>query len=90
MRGHAATVRAVESRLANSSWAWSANQRAAGTAVAVFSRAADGSLTAAGEVTTGGLGSGGWLGYQGALVLGDHRRFPFVGSTPSASSRTAA
>lgn len=52
--------------------------QAAGNAVAVFSRSADGSLTAAGEVPTGGLGSGGGLGNQGALALDDHRRFLFV------------
>ncbi len=43
--------------------------RAAGNAVAVFKRGADGTLTPQGEVATNGLGSGGGLGSQGALVL---------------------
>lgn len=46
----------------------------AGNAVAVFNRAIDGALTAAGTVPTGGLGTGGGLGNQGALfLLGDRR-----------------
>lgn len=44
---------------------------AAGNAVAIYSRAADGALTAAGSVSTGGLGTGGGLGSQGALALSD-------------------
>ena len=47
----------------------------AGNAVAVFDRAGDGSLTALGSVSTGGLGSGDGLGSQGALVLDRHRLF---------------
>lgn len=48
---------------------------AAGNAVAVFDRAADGTLTAAGSVPTGGLGTGAGLGSQGALALsGDGQR----------------
>lgn len=43
--------------------------QAAGNAVAVFSRAADGTLSAAGSVATGGAGTGGGLGSQGAIVL---------------------
>jgi VCBS repeat-containing protein len=42
---------------------------AAGNAVAVFARAADGSLTSAGLVPTGGIGTGASLGSQGALAL---------------------
>jgi 6-phosphogluconolactonase len=52
--------------------------QAAGNAVAVFERSSDGSLTPAGEVPTGGLGSGGGLGNQGALALADGRRFLFA------------
>ena len=52
--------------------------QAAGNAVAVFDRSADGSLTPAGDVPTGGLGSGGGLGNQGALALADDRRLLFV------------
>lgn len=52
--------------------------RAAGNAVAVFQRSADGSLTAAGEVATGGLGIAGGLGNQGALALDEGGRFLFA------------
>ena len=48
---------------------------ASGNAVAVFDRAADGSLTPDGTVATGGLGTGAGLGSQGALVLDDDRLF---------------
>jgi 6-phosphogluconolactonase len=46
---------------------------AAGNAVAVFDRAANGSLTPAGSVATGGVGTGGGLGSQGAIVLEGRR-----------------
>jgi DNA-binding beta-propeller fold protein YncE len=46
---------------------------ASGNAVAVFERARDGSLEPAGAVATGGLGTGGGLGSQGAIVLDHHR-----------------
>jgi 6-phosphogluconolactonase (cycloisomerase 2 family) len=41
----------------------------AGNAVLVFDRAADGSLTPAGSFPTGGTGTGGGLGNQGAVLL---------------------
>jgi 6-phosphogluconolactonase len=41
----------------------------AGNAVQVFDRAGDGSLTPNGEFATGGTGTGGGLGNQGAVVL---------------------
>jgi hypothetical protein len=41
--------------------------------VAVFDRASNGSLTPAGTVATGGLGTGAGLGSQGALTLEQHR-----------------
>jgi 6-phosphogluconolactonase len=47
-------------------------------AVAVFARAADGTLTPAATVFTGGLGSGDSLGSQGALVLSDNGRRLFA------------
>lgn len=50
----------------------------AGNSVLVFDRAADGTLTAAGQVSTGGLGSGDGLGSQGAVVLSQGGRFLFV------------
>jgi len=48
---------------------------ASGNAVAVFDRAADGSLTPDGTVATGGLGTGAGLGSQGAIVLDRGRLF---------------
>lgn len=42
-----------------------------GNAVAVFTRAKDGTLTTAGTVATGGTGTGAGLGSQGAVVLSD-------------------
>jgi 6-phosphogluconolactonase (cycloisomerase 2 family) len=45
---------------------------AGGNTVLVFARAADGTLTQVDEVATGGLGSGGGLGSQGALTLSDN------------------
>jgi len=50
----------------------------AGNAVAVFDRGADGALTAAGRYPTGGLGTGGGLGNQGALALSNGGRFLFA------------
>lgn len=48
---------------------------AAGNAVLVFARAADGSLTPAGQFATGGTGSGAGLGSQGALALSQDGRW---------------
>ena len=50
----------------------------AGNSVAVFERSADGTLVAAGEFDTGGLGSGGGLGSQGAVILSQNNRFLFA------------
>src|SRR5947209_15705137 len=49
-----------------------------GNAVAVFARAADGTLSAAGSVATGGTGTGAGLGSQGALALSDDGRWLFA------------
>src|SRR5437867_1613743 len=49
-----------------------------GNAVAVFARAADGTLTAAGTVATGGTGTGSGLGSQGALAVSDDGRWLFA------------
>lgn len=49
-----------------------------GNAVAVFERARDGTLTAAGSVATGGTGTGSGLGSQGALVLSRNERLLFA------------
>lgn len=50
----------------------------AGNAVAVFNRAADGTLTAAATVATGGTGSGAGLGSQGAVNLSEDGRWLFA------------
>jgi 6-phosphogluconolactonase (cycloisomerase 2 family) len=49
-----------------------------GNRVAVFSRAADGTLTPAGSVATGGSGTGDGLGSQGSIVLSDDGRWLFA------------
>lgn len=46
-----------------------------GNSVVVFNRAGDGTLTPAGAVPTGGLGSGNGLGSQGALALSRDNRW---------------
>src|SRR5712691_8372979 len=50
----------------------------AGNAVAVFTRGADGRLTAAGTVATGGAGTGASLGSQSAVSLGNDGRRLFA------------
>jgi 6-phosphogluconolactonase (cycloisomerase 2 family) len=50
----------------------------AGNAVVAFTRAANGSLTPAGSFATGGTGTGGGLGNQGAVVLSDDHQLLFV------------
>jgi 6-phosphogluconolactonase len=49
-----------------------------GNQVAVFDRAADGTLTAAGTFATGGIGIAGGLGSQGALVLSGNNQMLFA------------
>jgi 6-phosphogluconolactonase len=51
---------------------------AGGNAVLAFDRAADGTLSPAGSVATGGLGTGAGLGSQGALVLSDNGRWLYA------------
>lgn len=51
---------------------------AGGNQVAVYNRAADGSLAPAGAFSTGGLGSGSGLGSQGALVLSQDNQWLFA------------
>ena len=58
---------------------------AAGNAVKVFDRAGDGSLSADGQVATGGAGSGTGLGNQGALVLDGHLLFAVNAGSDSIS-----
>lgn len=49
-----------------------------GNAVLAWKRAADGTLTPAGSYPTGGLGTGGGLGSQGALILSENGRWLFA------------
>ncbi|OLC57113.1 MAG: hypothetical protein AUH85_04065, partial [Chloroflexi bacterium 13_1_40CM_4_68_4] len=51
---------------------------AAGNSVLVFDRAADGSLSAAGQFWTGGSGTGASLGSQGAVTVSHDGRWLFV------------
>ena len=57
-----------------------------GNAVKAFHRSGDGSLTPAGEFPTGGTGSGGGLGNQGALALDGKRLFAVNAGSNSISS----
>jgi 6-phosphogluconolactonase len=52
--------------------AYTISNAASGNALVVYDRAEDGSLTAAGSVPAGGLGTGGGLASQGAVTLTDH------------------
>src|SRR5437870_2515510 len=54
-----------------------------GNAVAVFARGADGRLTAAGTVSTGGTGTGASLGSPTAVTRSDAGRWP-----PAANARS--
>ena len=49
-----------------------------GNAILMFHRAANGTLTAAGSFPTGGVGSGGGLGNQGALILSQNSRWLYA------------
>src|SRR3954453_16519639 len=49
-----------------------------GSAVLAYARSADGSLTPAGSVPTGGLGTGAGLGSQNALIVDDDHRLLFA------------
>jgi 6-phosphogluconolactonase (cycloisomerase 2 family) len=52
--------------------AYTISNAASGNELVVYDRAADGSLTPAGSVSAGGLGTGGGLASQGAVTLTDH------------------
>jgi 6-phosphogluconolactonase (cycloisomerase 2 family) len=54
--------------------AYTISNAASGNALVVYDRSADGSLTPAGSVFAGGLGTGGGLASQGAVTLTDHGR----------------
>jgi 6-phosphogluconolactonase len=58
--------------------AYTLTNQVTGNAVLTFRRAADGTLTAAAQVATGGSGTGNGLGSQGALALSDDGRWLFA------------
>lgn len=59
----------------NTGAVYSLTNAADGNSVVVFNRASDGTLTPAGSVATGGLGSGNGLGSQSALTLSRDNRW---------------
>jgi 6-phosphogluconolactonase len=59
--------------------------RPSGNEVLVYHRAADGSVTPAGSYATGGAGTGGGLGSQGAVVLDDAGRHLYAVNAGSGS-----
>jgi hypothetical protein len=64
----------ASSAMASTSAVYTQSNGADGNVVRAFERAADGSLSAAGAVSTGGLGTGAGLGSQGAVALSDNGR----------------
>ena len=52
--------------------------QASGNEIAVFHRSADGTLSSAGTVPTGGLGTGAGLGSQGSVLLSNDGRWLFA------------
>ncbi|MGB8855648.1 MAG: beta-propeller fold lactonase family protein [Burkholderiales bacterium] len=72
------TSAAATVTIADAGVVYTLTNAAAGNSVAVFNRAGDGTLSAGGQVATTGLGSGGGLGSQGALVLSKNGRWLFA------------
>src|SRR2546429_6032913 len=68
----------VSAALSNPRAVYTLTNQVGGNAVAVFTRAADGTLTAAGTIATGGAGTGAGLGSQGAIALSDDGRWLFA------------
>ena len=64
------------------------NNATSGNAVLVFDRAADGTLTPAGSYATGGAGTGGGLGSQGAVTLSKDGRI-LLAVNPQSNDVTA-
>lgn len=59
-------------------YVYTLSNQSSGNAILLFDRAADGSLTAAGSVSTGGLGTGAGLGSQNALVASRNGQLLFA------------
>lgn len=62
----------------NQSSVYTISNEVAANRILVFNRNSDGTLTEAGSYHTGGTGTGGGLGNQGALVLSDNKIFLFA------------
>ena len=69
---------AVTGDLAGPGAVYTLTNQVGGNAVAVFARGADGRLTAAGTVSTGGTGTSASLGSQSAVTLSDDGRWLFA------------
>jgi 6-phosphogluconolactonase len=67
----AAVLAAPAAALGDSGIVYTSTNSPDGNAIQTFNRAEDGSLTPAGSFATGGTGTGGGLGNQGAVVLDD-------------------
>src|SRR6266576_4772643 len=68
----------VSAALSNPGAVYTLTNQVGGNAVAVFARGADGRLTAAGTVSTGGTGTGASLGSQSAVTLSEDGRWLFA------------
>src|SRR6266705_6520988 len=68
----------VSAALSDPGAVYTLTNQVGGNAVAVFARGADGRLTAAGTVSTGGTGTGASLGSQSAVTLSDDGRWLFT------------
>jgi len=68
----------VSAALSDPGAVYTLTNQVGGNAVAVFARGADGRLTAAGTVSTGGTGTGASLGSQSAVTLSDDGRWLFA------------
>src|SRR5438034_4120950 len=74
----AARAADVSAALSDPGAVYTLTNQVGGNAVAVFARGADGRLTAAGTVSTGGTGTGASLGSQSAVTLSDDGRWLFT------------
>src|SRR5437016_10910419 len=74
----AARAADVSAAVSDAGAVYTLTNQVGGNAVAVFARGADGRLTAAGTVSTGGTGTGASLGSQSAVTLSDDGRWLFA------------
>src|SRR5437660_1613223 len=74
----AARAADVSAAVSDAGAVYTLTNQVGGNAVAVFARGADGRLSAAGAVSTGGTGTGASLGSQSAVTLSDDGRWLFA------------